>query len=217
EPPLPESVAEAQPSEPAPPPPEPLPPLPRDLGWVSAQLRDNFHLVNGASGEGGNITMADVQAMLTNPDCPPELREACQFLADNPALFHALDVANGVNDVDGQIGFEDARAGAERYSGLNGAAPLEPLTMGVTVRILDKYADIIDTAAGSGGRDGKLGLADFEAILGSPGAPPELKAAVRWLMDNPAMFDELDGAKTDGTDDVVSREDLAIAAQRYPI
>jgi|GEM_PF-6947369 len=87
--------------------------------WANAvrQLNAHFDLLDTAAGIGGRdgiIGRADLEAAVQNPGLPQELRDACQFLLDNPAVFNRLDVAAGIGRVDGRIGRADvARALSE--------------------------------------------------------------------------------------------------------
>ena len=74
-----------------------------------------FGLLDTAAGVGsqdGLVGKADLQAALNNPDLPKELKDAIQFLLNNPAAMNKLDVAGGEGKVDGKIGRTDLQAAA---------------------------------------------------------------------------------------------------------
>jgi hypothetical protein len=75
------------------------------------------------------------------------------------------------------------------------------------LRVLDQNWDTFDTAVGA--KDGKLTMANMEALLGSPAASPTLKRAAQFFKDNPEYFNRLEmAAGTGGKDGVASRQDL---------
>jgi len=57
---------------------------------------------------------------------------------------------------------------------------------------LDNYFDLLDTAAGVGGRDGLVSREDLLAAMNSPGLPAELRSACRFLLENPPAFNQLE-------------------------
>lgn len=84
-----------------------------------------------------------------------------------------------------------------------------PMTLDAAHQVLARHFDLLDTAAGRGGKDGLIGRADIEAILRNPGAPPEVRDAARFLLANPAMFNQLDVAAGIGrVDGLIGRKDI---------
>lgn len=76
-------------------------------------------------------------------------------------------------------------------------------------QILGRYFNIADTAAGIGGKDGLVGKNDLAALVNTPGAPPELRAAAQFLLQNPALFNALDTAAGIGkVDGLIGRNDM---------
>jgi hypothetical protein len=178
------------------------------LARAAALLEKHFDTLDTAAGIGekdGRIGRADLEAMASgkNPGAPAELVEACKWLLENPGLLNALDTAAGIGEADGIIGKVDTQAAVRKYSQLDDSKfdPKEPMTLGRAATIVKKYFDIIDTAAGIDKRDGIIGKADLEAIAASPGAPADLKAACKFLLDNPAFFDDLETAAGVGRKD----------------
>ncbi|MCY1035573.1 hypothetical protein OV207_29300 [Corallococcus sp. BB11-1] len=93
----------------------------------------------------------------------------------------------------------------------SGGGALDPNLAGYrdALRVLDQNWDTFDTAVGS--KDGKLSMANMEALLGSPAASPTLKRAAQFFKDNPEYFNRLEMAAGSGSrDGVASRQDLAV-------
>jgi hypothetical protein len=68
-------------------------------------------------------------------------------------------------------------------------------------RILAKYFDLLDTAAGKGKKDNVVELADLAAVAKNPDLPEELRRAADYVVKNPAIANALDvGNKTDEVD-----------------
>jgi len=90
-------------------------------------------------------------------------------------------------------------------------------TYGEAVRAFAENFDLLDTAAGRGGKDGIIGGNDLRALLKNPDAPPRLKSAVRFLLRNPAFLHQLDVAAGRGcVDGMVTREDVDAASGSQP-
>ncbi|MEW6277937.1 MAG: hypothetical protein AB1758_04885, partial [Candidatus Eremiobacterota bacterium] len=224
--PQPEPEPEPEPTpEPEPEPePQPQPPIrePMTLGRAAAILQANFDIVDTAAGIGqpdGVIGKQDLEAIVGGrcPNAPPELKEACEFLLANPAMLNALDTAD-TGEVDGRIGRSAVRAAVQTFGPLDATPdPEGPMTLGRAAAILKKYFPLLDTAAGHGGQDGKIGKNDLEAIAAAPGAPPDLRAAVEFLLNNPAMLDALDTAAGVGDrDGIIGMQDLDKAIENHP-
>jgi hypothetical protein len=95
-------------------------------------------------------------------------------------------------------------------------APPVGMNLDLAHQILGQYFNIADTAAGIGGRDGLVGRADLAALANTAGAPPELRAAAQFLLQNPALANALDTAAGVGqVDGLISKGDMdAYAATR---
>jgi hypothetical protein len=86
-----------------------------------------------------------------------------------------------------------------------------------TLNSVSKYFDLLDTAAGSGGKDGLIGRCDLEAALKNPDLPQELKDACKFLLDNPAAFNELETAAGIGDcDGLIGKCDVDAALTSAP-
>lgn len=190
------------------------------LARAASILQANFDLVDTAAGLGGAdgiIGKPDLEAIVGGraPNASPELQQACRFLLDNGALFNALDVAAGSGDVDGRVGRNDLTAAIQNYAQLdsNNQVP-DQMTAGRAAVILKRYFGVLDAAGGQGGLDGRIGKTDLEAVAAAPGAPPDLKAAVQFLLDNPAIFDAVDTAAGVGDrDGIIGMRDLDATIQ----
>ncbi|MCY1042623.1 hypothetical protein OV208_14960 [Corallococcus sp. bb12-1] len=102
--------------------------------------------------------------------------------------------------------------GAGRPGSGSGSNPgsLDPNLAGYrdALRVLDQNWDTFDTAVGA--KDGKLSMANLEALLGSPAASPTLKRAAQFFKDNPEYFNRLEMAAGSGSKDgVANRQDLS--------
>ncbi|RKG71444.1 hypothetical protein [Corallococcus terminator] len=92
----------------------------------------------------------------------------------------------------------------------SGTGSLDPNLAGYrdALRVLDQNWDTFDTAVGA--KDGKLSMANLEALLGSPAASPTLKRAAQFFKDNPEYFNRLEMAAGSGSrDGVANRQDLS--------
>jgi pilus assembly protein Flp/PilA len=138
-----------------------------ELDAALQTLADDFGAI---AGDDGVITEADLQAALHSSDA--DVRDAAQFLLDNPSALHALDVGQDDGDVDGDISREDV-------AGLQ-----EALQEGSLNEIL------ADTAHGEGGRDGDISRDDLQALIDDPGVPQDVHD---WAVDQLASMPEDDG------------------------
>lgn len=59
---------------------------------------------------------------------------------------------------------------------------------------LSNYLDLVDYAAGKGGRDETIGTEDLQVLAGSPDLPPDLRQAVELLVNNQAYLNLFDQA-----------------------
>lgn len=86
-------------------------------------LAKYFDLLDTAAGKGKKdnvVEMADLEAVAQNPDLPEELRRAADYVVKNPAVAHALDVGNKVDEVDGRFGIKDFERFIEEHEGKEG-------------------------------------------------------------------------------------------------
>lgn len=205
-----------------------------------ATVKENFDLLDTAAGIGGKdglIGVVDLEAITKTPAAPSHLKEAAQFLLNNPAYRNQLDVAAGIGKVDGLIGKVDVDAFQKDHSprrkqyqqmschnpvpqGAVATIPFpvaspfprynpQPMTMDRAVSAVHKHFDLLDTAAGIGGKDGLIGVNDLQAITKNPSAPRELKEAAQFLLKNPAYRNQLDVAAGIGkVDGLIGRVDV---------
>lgn len=76
-------------------------------------------------------------------------------------------------------------------------------------KILLKYFDLLDTAAGKGSKDNLFTTADLESVSKNPDAPKELVQAVAYVLRNPMFLNAMDvGNKVDEVDGKFGIEDL---------
>ncbi|MFP2902631.1 hypothetical protein ACLEQD_41035, partial [Corallococcus sp. 4LFB] len=88
------------------------------------------------------------------------------------------------------------RPGSGGSSGGTGA--LDPNLAGYVdaLQVLDQNWDTFDAAVGA--KDGKLTMANLEAVLANPAASPTLKRAAQFFKDHPEYFRRLEMAESGG-------------------
>lgn len=80
-------------------------------------VRANWATFDTASTrQDGLVQRADIQAIASNPNASEVMRNAAQFLIDNPEYFNRLEVAAGIGGKDGTIGFVDLTAEVKRVN-----------------------------------------------------------------------------------------------------
>ncbi|MGC4122490.1 MAG: hypothetical protein QM765_49515 [Myxococcales bacterium] len=198
----------------------------------------------GVGGKDGLIGRCDLEAALQNPSLPAELKQACAFMLANPAAFNQLEVSAGIGKVDGLIGKCDIEAALK--VGANSGKPVggspssaspgsvndgQPVTgqpasnqprtydekWASALDNVNKYYDLLDTAAGVGGKDGLIGRCDLEAALRNPSLPAELKQACAFLLANPAAFNQLEVSAGIGkVDGLIGKCDVEAALKALP-
>ena len=101
-----------------------------------------------------------------------------------------------------ETGGPDQTEEADHRMLLTGAvAERDAMTPVRAARILAKYFDLLDTAAGQGKKDNVVDLADLAAVAKNPDLPEELRRAADYVVKNPAIANALDvGNKTDEVD-----------------
>lgn len=201
-------------------------------------LKKYIDIVDTAAGIGwkdGIIGKKDIEAVAKDSGHPEELKQACQYLLDNPSVFNYLDTAAGGTSPDGKIGMKDLEAamtekpadiptqqqgaqGTQEAQGTQQTAqkPMDPYR---AAEILKKYFDLLDTAAGKGGKDGIIGIEDLRKAANDPGLPPDLKEAVQYLLANPSALNYLDtasGGLFNWKDGKISKNDLNKVATEKP-
>ncbi|MBZ4331401.1 hypothetical protein [Corallococcus sp. AS-1-12] len=98
--------------------------------------------------------------------------------------------------------------GAGRPGGSGGSGAVDPdlQEYADALQVLDENWDTFDTAKGT--KDGKLTMADLEAVLDSPAASSTLKRAAQFFTDHPEYWHRLEMAAGGGRDGVTSWQDL---------
>ena len=126
-----------------------------------------------------------------------------------------VDGGGGADGTDGtggteETGEEDGTDGTGDVDDPNSNNDKKPkMTPVRAASILEKYFDLLDTAAGIGKKDGIIGKQDLEAAAKNPDAPQELKDAVNYLLKNPMMLNALDvGSGVGEVDGKISKGDL---------
>lgn len=83
------------------------------------------------------------------------------------------------------------------------------------VDVLKGNFDLLDTAAGIGGKDGFIGKNDLEAAMRNPDIPKEVRDACRFLLENPSAWNQLDvGAGIGNCDGIIAKCDVDAVSAR---
>lgn len=136
---------------------------------------------------------------------------------DSEGGVDGVDGGGGADGTDGTGGTEES--GETDEGGTDGTGEVDDsttpdgekpkMTPVKAATILEKYFDLLDTAAGIGKKDGIIGKKDLEAVAQNPDAPQELKDAVSYLLKNPMMLNALDvGSGVGEVDGKISKGDL---------
>lgn len=183
---------------------------------AAARIRDNFAVLDTASGRGGRdnaISQGDLTAALTNPNVSDSTKEAIRAVLNNQNYANALDLgaAHG-GEKDRKIGLIDAQAAAERGYSQDASLAADPVNnlefQRAAVTLATNFS-ILDTGAGRGSADGNVSRDDIAAIANSSTASPELKAAAQLLQSNPALLNAIDvGAGRGSVDGSIRQADL---------
>jgi hypothetical protein len=111
-----------------------------------------------------------------------------------------------------------AQAPAPSAPATNSSPVYSPPTTNVPATSMDEQTalqtirdnfDLFDTAAGVGKPDGLIGRNDLQAILNNPNVPANVKAAAKFMLDNPAYFNKAETAQFHGQmDGLLGRGDV---------
>lgn len=112
----------------------------------------------------------------------------------------------GVPGRPGQGGGGTGGTGRPGGSGGTGAVDPDLQEYADALQVLDDNWDTFDTAKGT--KDGKVTMADLEAVLDSPAASSTLKRAAQFFTDHPEYWHRLEMAASGGRDGVTSWQDL---------
>lgn len=94
---------------------------------ILQQYASQIDTAAGIGGQDGKMSMKDINAILTKSDSknyPPELKEAAQYLKDNPSLLNSLDTADKTKKKgpDGKFGTNDLNAWLQQDAEQKGAS-----------------------------------------------------------------------------------------------
>lgn len=169
----------------------------------------------------GSIGRESLEAVAKDPNASPELKDAAQYLLDNPLAFSQMDIANGTKT--GKNRKEDGFIGKKDLEATTQSAPFSAAEKGVASTFL-KYKDQL---MGTDGRQA-MSLQELSKIAttgqmpNGQQAPADLLNAARFATANPAFFNKLEetnlyrnpGAKGPRNDGKVGVEDLQLALGR---
>ncbi|MCL2259152.1 MAG: hypothetical protein FWC18_04950 [Cystobacterineae bacterium] len=206
------------------------------------QLDKHFSLLDTAGGHGnqdGLLNRADLEAAVKSPGLPAELREACQFLLDNPPVFNQMDLAQCNLGLDGLIGEGDVKAALAKLGKTSTQteaktepppaetpkvepppAPPPPPEKSFNEKLKDSVQTILNnfdtvTTAAGGKKNSELYRKEFQAVVNDKSLPKELRDACQFVLDSPTAWNKLDvaahGGKPDGC---ISKNDLKGALKK---
>jgi len=199
---------------------------------AAKQVSDNFESLDTASVHGqywnpmqwggkgdGKIGKWDLQAVVENESLPKALRDACQFLLDNPDAYEKFATAG--DDAGGTISKEDV------------AAPLPELTYGEELEQIHKqlsyerqWSNVLTQLSdpdnfrtldvGNIGTstpvkifpDNKISRQDIENVLKNKNLSEDLREACEFLRDTPGAFERLAAAFGKGDNRFIEPDDL---------
>lgn len=148
-----------------------------------------------------------------------ELKQAIEYALRNPMVLNAFDVGNAKgHKLDDKVSRADLEAFLKENpeAGWDSPAiPKEQQGVKSAAGVLMRYFNLLDTAAGSGKRDGLIGRGDLEAALKNADLPEEARTAIDYLLSNRTAFDLLDSAtaKKGKKDGLISWGDLQKISQ----
>jgi hypothetical protein len=167
----------------------------------------------------GSIGRESLEAVAKDPNASPELKDAAQYLLDNPLAFSQMDTANRTKT--GKGGDEDGWIGKKDLAATTQSTPFSAAEKGVANTFVQHKDALL-------GGDGLMSLQELSKIAttgqlpnGQP-APADLLNAARFATANPAFFSKLEeaymhrnpGAKGERNDGKVGIEDLQVALGR---
>jgi NolX protein len=192
------------------------PPMTQDrAAQVLSEHYDNIPHKNGK----GSIGRESLEAVAKDPKSPPELKEAAQYLLDNPLAFSQMDTANRTKTGKGDS--EDGWIGKKDLAATTQSTPFSAAEKGVVNTFMQHKDQLL-------GGDGLMSLQELSKIAttgklpnGQP-APADLLNAAQFATANPAFFSKLEeaymhrnpGAKGERNDAKVGVEDLQVALGR---
>ena len=166
-------------------------------------MRGNFDQLDTAGHGGcpdGIVSRDDLEGILEDSSATPELKAAARYALAHPELFDRIDTAGHGGDRDGKISRDDLDVSRESI-GLD--APT------AASNVLNFFGTIDDAAGNLGFNDNLIARCDLEEIVKNDSAPADVKAAARYLIDHPEVFDQIDTAWKGGDKDgLISPEDL---------
>ena len=169
--------------------------IPMDNPRAAREIARHFDEMAG--GPGGKVNIGQLQqiastGMMPNGQpAPPELRAACQHLANNPRALEQMETADANAQgkqctPDGQIGKGDMNALLQRLSPAVGEQN--------TIAALQQHGRQMCDANGCFDKGTVQNVATTGMLPNGQSAPPELTAACKDLMSRPELFDKLDNA-----------------------
>jgi hypothetical protein len=192
------------------------PPMTQDrAAQVLSENYDNIPHKN----KHGSIGRESLEAVAKDPKSSPELKDAAQYLLDNPLAFSQMDTANRTKT--GKGGGEDGFIGKKDLAVTTQSTPFSAAEKNVANTFVQHKDQLL-------GGDGLMSLQELSKIAttgklpnGQP-APANLLSAAQFAAANPAFFSKLEeaymhrnpGAKGERNDAKVGIEDLQVALGR---
>ena len=186
------------------------------------------------------IGKEDLQAIVNDPQkYPADLVKAAAYFLKNPGEFQKIagdhlisfdELANKVQrDAQTKAAQQKATCGTPSHKGAERTSGTKEMRDNLRketqlqrafehgAKILAKFFDILDTAAGGGVKDGGIGRADLEAALKDPYLPKELRQVIEMALKSPTFMNYLDMADGSRKDGLITRDGInKLASQASP-
>jgi len=177
--------ASASPASPAPTPEE------QQAQQLAQQRSNTLSVLDAHAKELGTMSFSDLDKKIDDPKTPPDLKQALQSLKNDPDLQKQLDGAlNGksdgkfiAGDIKRTLADQQLAASPDRANAIN---------------VLQRHE----------GELGTLKFSDLDKKINDPKTPPDLKAALQTVKNDPGLQQMLDSGKNGKTDGKFSGGDV---------
>jgi len=169
------------------------------VGIISRDF-SNFDIgANNGRGKGdGKLGFSELQAVANDLNASVEDRAAASYLLMHTEIRAAMEPTGETGECGApgyKISSREVTVFAQRLESAKNSSEVK------AVDALDKYFSTFDTAADGGPGDWKIGCTDLQAVADNQYAGEEIRSAANYFLTNPTLFEELQTAANDGTDD----------------
>lgn len=214
-----------------------------DSSQALTAIQQNFGLLDtaGAGAKDGLVSLNDLKSVLKDQNISPELRDAVNFLINNPAAFNEAETAGQAqgSKPDGYLSTADiakslsqSGTGDQSIDGLlkqleglqkqidqltggkTGTDAEAPMDAGKAADVLKNAFEQIDAADGK--NDGQGTLGGLKQVLNDQNVPQELRDAINRFINNPTEFKELETNRGPVADNIFSLADISDFAKKRP-